>query len=664
VLRNLTAPDVEASSEAEVGAWVQALAELDACVDAREAASQREHIPLPLPHLRRLFGLSRFEEQCLVIAAAPELDLRYEKLYAYLHDDVSRKRPSVGLALKLLCDTTERALAARAVFDPQAPLFRYRLCRLSDPSADASSLARLLTIDDRIVDFVLDRRRPDPHLDKAARLVLPDAVSPVLVDEDLRARLADFVATLETRSPPRSVIFHLLGPPGTGKRALAEAVCRQAGRRVLVADLTKLSSDEPLFEESVWRLGREALLQPAALCLDGFDLLAVDPEKNGPRLEMVLEAVGHCSEVTFLLGRHSWSPKELDGPTFVAVDMRPPGAQAKRLWEAYLARETDLAGDVDAGDLAGRFRLGPGSMHQALERAHDLARWRSPRDTRVTLADVTAACRSVTTPRLSTLARKIVPQYEWNDLVLPSDPLDQLRELCNHARYRHVVLGDWGFGRKQALGKGLSVLFSGPPGTGKTMAAQVIAAELQLDLYQIDLSQVVSKYIGETEKNLGRVFDEADASQAVLFFDEADALFGKRSEVKDAHDRYANIEIGYLLQRMEEYEGIAVLATNLKQNLDEAFVRRLRFIVEFPFPDEEHRRRIWEVTVPAGAPLGDDVDFAVLARDLKLPGGNIRNIALAAAFSAAADGGVIAMAHFRRAARREHQKLGRSWNET
>jgi SpoVK/Ycf46/Vps4 family AAA+-type ATPase len=210
----------------------------------------------------------------------------------------------------------------------------------------------------------------------------------------------------------------------------------------------------------------------------------------------------------------------------------------------------------------------------------------------------------------------------------------------------------------------LNALFSGPPGTGKTMAAEVIAKELQLDLYQIDLSQVVSKYIGETEKNLHRIFAEAQSSNAILFFDEADALFGKRSEVKDAHDRYANIEIGYLLQKMEEYEGIAILATNLRQHLDEAFTRRMQFIVEFPFPDEESRRRIWQVTFPVETPMAAEVDFSLLAREIKLAGGNIKNIGLAAAFYAASDGGVVGLQHLVQAARREFQKLGRTWNET
>ena len=387
--------------------------------------------------------------------------------------------------------------------------------------------------------------------------------------------------------------------------------------------------------------------------------------ENRSHLETFFEALNVFSRLTFLLGRQAWTPQGLArGPTFVAVNVPAPDARTStRLWETYLAREADVASDVNAADLASRFRLGTGVMHEAVVAAHDLARWRAPLDVRVTMADVSAACRALTSARLSTLARKITPRQTWSDLVLPADQLAQLRELCTQARYRHVVQADWGFERKLPLGKGISALFSGPPGTGKTMAAQVIASEFQLDLYQIDLSQVVSKYIGETEKNLRRVFDEAEASQAILFFDEADALFGKRSEVKDAHDRYANIEIGYLLQRMEEYEGVAILATNLRQNLDEAFVRRLRFIVEFPFPDEEHRRQIWEVTFPDEAPLGDDVDLAVLARELKLAGGNIKNIALAAAFGAAAEGSAIGMSHLIQAARREHQKLGKSWTE-
>jgi SpoVK/Ycf46/Vps4 family AAA+-type ATPase len=331
------------------------------------------------------------------------------------------------------------------------------------------------------------------------------------------------------------------------------------------------------------------------------------------------------------------------------------------MWERAL-EAFDIDKEIDAGDLAGKFRFDSSAIRGALAAAENLARWRSPQERQITMADISAACRLQSAPRLGSLARKIDPRNTWREIVLPADQTAQLKELCDQARHRHRVYGEWGFEGRLSLGKGLNALFSGPPGTGKTMAAEVIASELQLDLYKIDLSQVVSKYIGETEKNLHHIFSEAAMSQAILFFDEADALFGKRSEIKDAHDRYANIETGYLLQKMEEYEGIAILATNLRENMDEAFVRRMRFIIEFPFPDQQHRRRIWEVIFPEEAPLSQEVDMDRLARDIKLAGGNIRNIALAAAFYAAADGGRILTLHIEQAARREFQKLGRAWD--
>jgi SpoVK/Ycf46/Vps4 family AAA+-type ATPase len=260
---------------------------------------------------------------------------------------------------------------------------------------------------------------------------------------------------------------------------------------------------------------------------------------------------------------------------------------------------------------------------------------------------------------LAELAQLVSPHYGWDDIVLPADQLAQLREIADQVRYRTVVHEDWGFDAKLSLGKGLNVLFAGPPGTGKTMAADVLAGELGLDLYKIDLSGVVSKYVGETEKNLARIFDEARTSNAILFFDEADALFGKRTQVKDAHDRYANVEISYLLQKMDEYEGVVVLATNLRKNMDEAFVRRLHFSVDFPLPGLDDRRRIWERIWPAATPRDPDLDLDLLAERVEVAGGSIRNIALAGAFLAAADGRVVGLAHLLRATLREYQKMGK-----
>jgi SpoVK/Ycf46/Vps4 family AAA+-type ATPase len=276
------------------------------------------------------------------------------------------------------------------------------------------------------------------------------------------------------------------------------------------------------------------------------------------------------------------------------------------------------------------------------------------------VADIYAACRAQSSRHIGALAHKIVPRNTFDDIVLPADVMLQLREICERVSHRARVFEAWGFDGKSSLGKGLAAVFSGPSGTGKTMAAEIMARELGLELFKIDLSGVVSKYIGETEKNLARVFDDAESSNAVLFFDEADALFGKRSEVKDAHDRYANVETSFLLQRMEEYEGITILATNLRRNMDDAFLRRMAFVVPFPSPEEPDRLRIWHSVWPRQTPLRDDLDLPFMARRFKLSGGNIKNIAVAASFFAATRDEPVGMLHIIRATRRELQKLGQS----
>jgi SpoVK/Ycf46/Vps4 family AAA+-type ATPase len=333
-------------------------------------------------------------------------------------------------------------------------------------------------------------------------------------------------------------------------------------------------------------------------------------------------------------------------------------AERRTAWRSALGEAGIMADERAIDELAWRHRLSSAQIERAVEMAVRQAAWHAAAPQ---LADVAAAARRQSQQDLGSLAARLRPVYRWGDLVLPPDQVEQLRELCLQARYRHVVLGEWGFERKLSLGKGLSALFSGPPGTGKTMAVEVVANELGLDLYKIDLSQVVSKYIGETEKNLDRLFAGARAGHAILFFDECDALFGKRTAVQDAHDRYANIEVAYLLQKMDEHDGVTVLATNLRPNLDVAFTRRLTFIVEFPFPDEASRRRIWETIWPAAVPRSKDLDLDFMATQFKLPGGAVKNIALAAAFLAATEPTPeVRTDHLLRATRREMEKAGRS----
>jgi SpoVK/Ycf46/Vps4 family AAA+-type ATPase len=316
-------------------------------------------------------------------------------------------------------------------------------------------------------------------------------------------------------------------------------------------------------------------------------------------------------------------------------------------------------GADEIGRLADTFRFGRTQIEQTVRQAGSISRLREPGASGPSLPDMFNAGRELTAPRLGRFAMHVVPRYSWNDLVLPVEKQDQLRRLANWVRYRHRVHEEWGFGRKLTRGKGLNVLFTGPSGTGKTMAAEVLAGELELDLYQIDLSSVVSKFIGETESNLAVIFDEAEDSQAILFFDEADALFGKRTEVKDAHDRYANIEVNFLLQRVEQYQGVVILASNLQRNLDDAFLRRMYDVVEFLFPDAALRERMWRNHLPPEAARAPDIDFAFLASQFKVTGGSIKNIVLDAAFRAAAGGRPIGMTHLMLATKAELQKQGK-----
>lgn len=640
-----------------------------------EAQASQTSKDSPLHWLERRFELSPFDLDLILIALAPEIDLRYERAYSYLQDDVTRRRPSVELALNLLCSTAEEKLARRTHFDSQAPLLRHRLLHVLPDSnqVDPPFLAHYLKVDEQIVRVLLGQPGPDPRLAAFCELVQPAAKpKPLPLSTETERILLTLITQARKLHQPLRLYFR--GERNTGKRSAAEALAGAVSAPMLAAEFNRIAELRRDFSSLLKVLFREAEWRGALLYLTGLEILR--HEERGVPQQLMLEALAGHSGITILAGAEPWLPAGVASLSVISVPFATPGFGERRAcWAERLADEGFALDENELQMLAGRFQLTAGQIAEVVASATQRAHWRAVRTLEVTaesapvkavpsLGDLYACARAQCGHDLAKLARKIDPKYAWDDIVLPPDQLAQLKEICDQVKYGPFLYREWGFDRKLSLGKGVNVLFSGPPGTGKTMAAEVLASELCLDLYKIDLSQVVSKYIGETEKNLDRVFTAAENSNAILFFDEADALFGKRSEVKDAHDRYANIEIGYLLQKMEEYEGIAILATNLRQNLDEAFVRRMRAIVEFPFPDEEYRRQIWQSIFPREAPLGDDVDVVVLGRELKLTGANIRNIALAAAFYAAADGRVINMSHLARAARREYQKLGRTWTET
>jgi AAA+ superfamily predicted ATPase len=616
-------------------------------------------------HLAESFGLSRMEEQCLLLCLAAETDARYGKVFAFLQDDVLNRQPSVGLALRLFAGTGEDSIVARSIFHPSASLAAYRMLQFADSTAAAPLTSRFLKLDDRIAGYLLGVEEIDPKLAGWVELLrFGDGPIRTPVPEDVRRCAVDLLEAAygEGKAQCRPVL-HLYGSPGSGRRSLAEHVCQRLHLPLLVADARQPSGSGVERADLLWRLGRESFLQPAAIFLEHFDdLLAGD---RADELSAFLQAALEFAPVTFLSGSAYWRGNDaLSRRMFVSIACPVPEMNARiRLWTEHLASVPHHAEPQAIIELATKFQLSDGQIQRAVGLALSKTAWAADGDGRVRPPELARACRALAAPNLRDLAQHIEPVYEWPDIVLPDNQLGQLHELAAHVTRAQTVLEAWGFARKLPYGRGVAALFEGGSGTGKTMAAQIIAGELELDLFKIDLSAVVSKYVGETEKNLGRVFAEAQSANAILFFDEADALFAKRSELTkgDAHDRYANMETAYLLQRIEDYTGVVILATNLKQNLDEAFIRRLRFIIHFPFPDEEHRLRIWQQVFPREAPVGSDVDFRWLARKLKIAGGHIKSISLRAAYQAAERRTEIDMTCIKEAARRELEKFGRTW---
>jgi hypothetical protein len=667
----LDAEDAHAFAQAEA----QATSQAQSLVEAAHRLRTRTR----LEYLATTFGLDRFDLDTLLICLAPTLDLRYERLYAFLQDDVTRKRPRVNLVLDLLSapDPVER-LPRLLRFADDAPLFRFHLLeRNSEPGATyVPQLSQTLSVDPALVAWLLGGFQP--HADLAPHATLwrlpPEA------DGSDALLAADAWPNLERALGIEHPILVFYGPDEDSQRAAARLLATRAGQPLLIVDLAAViaSGVSPL--RALRLTLRDARLTGAIPCLVGWDacLQAADQgqgegaatkivEGSSPPPDLLAELCAYPGPIV-VCGRAAWQAGGVDRDRILFWLEFPTPAYAQRrvLWRHFLRHPSSQPsphGGEEALDvlaLAGQFALTAGQIRDAVASARDRA---AQRGEVLHGHDLLVAARAHSNPRLSSLARKIVPRYTWDDIVLPDDQLALLHEIVSTVRRRPLVLEEWGVGRKLASSPGVTMLFSGEPGTGKTMAAEVMASELGLDLYKIDLSTIVSKYIGETEKNLEKIFGEAQSSNAILFFDEADAIFGKRSEVKDAHDRYANIEISYLLQRMEAYEGVTILATNLRANLDEAFTRRLQFAVDFPFPDEEDRLRIWETLFPPDVPREPDLDFDFLARRFKLAGGNIRNILVSAAYLAASDGGRVGMKHLLHGTRRELQKMGRLVNE-
>ena len=588
-----------------------------------KAAKAALPAPAAIDRLTQAFELSGFERELVLLCAGVEMDAELAALCAAAKSG-PRGGATFGLALGALADAHWSALA------PPRPLRRWRLIEPADDGAFATTRLR---IDERVLHYLAGINYLEPRLQPFLRS-LP--VAALMADSHLRI-CAEIEAAL-AESEARQQLIQLDGDDTHAQQDIAAQFAAHRGCKLhaLNSDDIPTNPHEAEALSVLWE--REAVLLDSALLIECGDVAPATAVKR------FVERVGGT---VFLAASERLS---LHRPHLSFTVSKPDRLDQKRLWtQALGAQAAQFNGALDG--LAAQFRLSARSIGQTATSLSDSKLDTDPANT------LWHACRRSQHARLDELAQRVETAAGWADLVLPDAQIGTLRQIAAHVRHRLTVYERWGFAGKGARGLGINALFAGESGTGKTMAAEVLAKELHLDLYRIDLAAVVSKYIGETEKNLRRVFDAAEGSGAILLFDEADALFGKRSEVKDSHDRYANIEVSYLLQRMEVYRGLAILTTNLKASLDTAFQRRLRFVLPFSFPNAQQREMIWRGIFPSATPLAT-LDYTKLAR-LNAAGGSIRNIALNAAFNAAEAGEAVDMKHLLKAAHAESAKRDR-----
>ena len=598
----------------------------------------------PLVRLGISFDLDFFEYAVVLTLLCCELNKKYEKMFAFLQDDINKKTLSTEIAIQLWAEVGDNISGYWSAFSESSVLTKF-LC-----TAEEGTLGgRLIHLSKPVADYITETEPSSEY-----EFFRPDAdIEPMCVDSDIAENAAGSV--LHTQED-KTLLVYIYGRYGSGRRFMVKHCAARIEEGVMFIGAASLMNSDSI-ASALYRAVTIARLEGCAMCITDFECFL--HEDNADKLHdfstALKGAAGQLGTHFYITSEKKWNGARL-GEKLTKLDFEIPETdESKRLalWEYYMEGKS-FDSELSAQELAAKFRFTAGQIRAAADRAASLA---SLSGSEVISAELLhSSCYDQVVVGLDALATPIKPAYDWDDLVLPQSEIKQLKEACMHIRYRHTVYNEWGFGKKAAYGRGLSLLFSGPPGTGKTMAAQVLTNQLHMQLYKVQLSQIVSKYIGETEKNLRKVFTEAKNANCVLFFDETDALFGKRSEVKDSHDRHANIETAYLLQQMEEYDGVVLMATNLLQNIDEAFMRRISFVISFPFPDVPTRTLLWKKMLETNAPISENVDFGFLAENFKIAGGNIKNCVVHAAFLAAAEGAAIGMKHLLNAVVKEQRK--------
>jgi len=612
-----------------------------------KAADIVSDFPSATTALTYRLGLSPFEQNVVLLCAAMELDSRIAGLCAGAQGNSQKPYPTFALAFAAFDDPAWDALS------PYRPLRHWRLIEINQPGAQPLT-ASALRIDERILNYLKGLNYLD---DRLSGFLLPPGLSSDSVSlSPSQQNIADSVVNVLRQDSPGSLvpIIQMVGNDSSSKIMTARRVSTIIQHELHMMSAALLPSQSSDLENFARLWERESLLLPIALYIEAD---GIDPS-NTERWGAIGRFLARSNGVFFLSVDEPQSNLARNG---IIVEVAKPAMEEQRVaWQDALGAGSEQL----ASKLAGQFRFNLFDIHRIAKGGLPLKQPSGGKPGDI----VWDAARTAARSKFNSLAKRIEPKMKWEDVVLPPNEIALLQQIAAQVEQRAKVYSDWGFDRKMNRGFGINALFAGESGTGKTMMAEVLANDLRLDLYRIDLSSVVNKYIGETEKNLRRVFDAAEDSGAILFFDEADALFGKRSEVKDSHDRYANIEVNYLLQRMEAYHGLAILATNMKNALDTAFLRRLRFVVNFPFPGQVYRKRLWEHAFPEQEKEGSaphvpvqGLDFDRLS-NLNLTGGHIHNIALNASFMAAQAGTPVTMPLVLDAARTEYMKLDRPIN--
>lgn len=601
-----------------------------------------EKIFLAGRYFRNIYRLSDLEWFLVVCALAEKMDIRIKKRLLKIDDTNTLKYSSIFKLYFFKENVFEIENYFKMLFEIKEKLGLFCL--------DKSSVK----IDERVFENIMSNAKSSIKFPET-QTFYPKNIGPLAIREDLAQKAYKF---FNNKPENTNVYFYVSGAHGIGKSYFMNRVCGLLDKAVVCFDLAKIAPNNENFMLHFMAACREASFLKGFICFENFDKVIEKDEKSTVSAEFMISTASKFTECIFVFScENEKLPAVLRDRYSIAVNLENLNHEESfKIWDLELSG-LNLSDDVSIHELANKFTLNPLQIRRAVREASQKQSWSETKF--LSADDLSSAAYTQITRELSDKATLIKKKHTWNELVLPEAQKKALERACNQIKYKHIVYDEWNLKNTVLYGTGLSMLFTGPPGTGKTMAAQVIASELHLEIYRVDLSRVVSKYIGETEKNLAEIFDSAKKSNVILLFDETDALFGKRTEVKDSHDKHANLETAYLLQKMEEYNGITIMTTNLIGNLDQAFFRRISYVVHFPLPDEKSRKLIWKKIFPKNAPLSEDVDFDFLARKFEISGGNIKNVVITSTFMAAAESKKIEMKHIVKALEYEMKKQGK-----